>query len=283
MRDGGRDAERDAESGEDLEARLGGLDRARRAAFERARDAWTEAGGTVPARCGVRLTRGRWAGTDCGNPAGDKTVHVGYGPCWTHGGAKLRGRAEGAWVAGHAFARELDCDPWEGLLRSVRIAAGKVAYAEWVLSQAQSDLELEGRVVRPEGEEGGRQGLLVHPDTGEPLGVGEFRDRSFWVGQSTLWIDRLARYSKMCVDAGVAERLVRQVELEGQQLGRVLNAALDALEDQVTEEVMAQVRGAMRGELLALERESARTHVSASGDADVGVVDSTYVEGSRDQ
>jgi hypothetical protein len=215
--------------------------------------------------------------TPCGRRAGERTNHYGAGPCWRHRGNTRAGNLRGAYVLAHAFARELDCDPWEGLLRAVRIAAGKVGYSEWVLSQAQSDLELEGRVVRPEGSEGGRAGLLVHPDTGEPLGVGEFRDRSFWVAQSTLWVDRLARYSKMAVDAGVAERLVQAVEVEGQQLGRVLTAALDALEGQVSEDVLGEVRARMRRELLQIEAESSDSRVRASRDADSGVVDSTYV------
>lgn len=171
-------------------------------------------------------------------------------------------------MVGHAFAGELDCSPWEALLKAVRIAAKRVAYTDWVLGQATSDLELEGRFGRTD------EGLLLHPDTGEPLGAGQVRDLSWWVQKNELWTDRLARYGKMAIDAGVAERLVHQVELEGQSIGRVLSAALGELEGQVSEEIMASVRGAMRRELLAIEGEQGRVR---SGGADEGAVDSTYV------
>lgn len=202
-------------------------------------------------------------------PAGQGTAHLGAGRCVAHGGAKKSGRAEASWAVGHAFAGELDCSPWEALLRSVRIAAQKVSYTELVLSQAQNDLELEGRIVRD-------NGVVMHPDTGEALGVGQLRDLSFWVSQNALWVDRLARYAKMCVDAGVAERLVQQIELEGAALGRVLGAALGELEGHVSDDLMARVRATMRAELMQIDREQSR--VALTRGPDEPVVDSTYEE-----
>lgn len=175
-------------------------------------------------------------------------------------------------MVGHAFAGELDCSPWEALLKAVRIAAKRVAYTDWVLGQATSDLELEGRFGRTD------EGLLLHPDTGEPLGAGQVRDLSWWVQKNELWTDRLARYGKMAIDAGVAERLVHQVELEGQTLGRILSAALSELEGKVSEDVIASVRSAMRGELLALEREQAS--IQPTTDPDARTVDSTWIPDS---
>lgn len=220
------------------------------------------------ARCGAKISRGRFKGTKCAQPAGQGTAHRGAGRCVAHGGAKQEGRAEAAWMVAHAFAGELDCSPWEALLKAVRIAAKRVAYTDWVLSQASHDLELEGRLSRSE------DGVLQHPDTQEPLGVGALRDLSWWVAQNTLWVDRLARYGKMAIDAGVAERIVQQYELEGQALGRVLSAALGELEGIVDEDAMAKVRAAMRTELLAIEREQERIKPSAAVDG--RVVDSTY-------
>lgn len=152
-------------------------------------------------------------------------------------------------MAGHAFAAEYNVTPWDGLLMAVRIAAGKVRYIEWVLAQARDDLELEGRFGRTE------DGILLHPDTGEPLGAGQFRDLSWWVNQSAVWHDKLVRCSKMAVDAGVAERLVAQVELEARGIVRVCEAVLAALGDGVPEEVVVRARGVMRRELLAIGNE----------------------------
>lgn len=208
-------------------------------------------------RCGVKVGRGKYKGQRCHQPAGQGTAHLGAGRCVAHGGAKQDGRAEASWMVSHAFARELDVSPWEGLLRAVRIAAGKVAYCEWVLSTASDDLELEGRFGRND------EGILLHPDTGEPMGAGQLRNLSWWVTKSELWTERMARYSKMAIDGGVAERLVQTIELEAQGMARVLGAALGELEGVLDDNQMAQVRSRMRSELLAIEAEAQRPVVQA--------------------
>ena len=229
----------------------------------------------VPGTCGVLITRGELAGTRCPRVAGQGTVHKGVGQCVAHGGAKRHGRAVGAWLMAHAFGAELDISPWEALLRAVRIAAGKVAYIEWVLSTAKSDLELEGR-VRRSGE--GDNQILVHPDTGEPLGVGAFRDLSFWVSKSELWHDRLARTAKMAIDAGVARWQVERAQQEADGLARVLNAVIEGMAGEITDEQVTRMRSLMRSELLQIDQERDKTALTASTDPDVAVVDSTYRE-----
>lgn len=209
----------------------------------------------TPGTCGVLVQRGRWAGKRCPKPAGFCTPNAGdgdepgYGPCWVHGGVKLRGRAEAGWAMAHRFALEYNCSPWEGLLKAVRIAAGKVAYIEWVLSQASDDLELEGRFARTD------DGILLHPDTGEPLGGGHFRNLSWWVMKGELWVDRLAKYSKAAIDAGVAERLVDIERAHAEQVAQVLNSVITAIESDglVDDVTMVRLRGIMRQQLMALD------------------------------
>lgn len=154
----------------------------------------------------------------------------------------------------HAFAKELNVTPWEALLTAVRIAAGKVAFCESKLAEAQSDLELEGRVERL-GE--GAEAMLIHPDTREPLGVGAFTDLSFWVEKSEYWHDKLARVAKMAIDAGVAEKLVQAQMIQVQLVTRPIEAALAVLE--LSHEQELEVRAAMRRELAAIESENAAT------------------------
>lgn len=220
-------------------------------------------GDSTGAICGVVIKRGKLAGRPCPNPAGDKTIHLGFGPCWAHNGALRRGRAEGAWVAAHGFARQLNINPWDALLMAVRIAAGKVAYIESVIGQARSDLEIEGRALEANNSGtsndalGGSQArLLVHPDTGEPLGVGEYRDLTFWVQQSQLWHDRLAKTAKMAIDAGVATWQVQNMERDAANIARVLNATIEALEDDITEDQVARIRAIMRDQLLKIGEEA---------------------------
>lgn len=222
--------------------------------------------------CGTPIGRGELKGHRCPRPAGQGTVHLGAGSCVAHGGAKRHGRALGAWLMAHAFGQELDVTPWEGLLTAVRIAAGKSAYCEWVLSQATSDLELEGRFGRNE------DGILLHPDTGEMLGAGEFRDLSFWVAQSTLWHDRLAKTSKMAIDAGVARWQIEKAESEANAIARVLNDVIEGMDGVLSEAQAVQMRTLMRNSLLALDREHSQREIAPSTNADAGVVDSTYRE-----
>ena len=158
-------------------------------------------------------------------------------------------------MAAHAFAQQLNINPWDALLMAVRIAAGKVAYCESVIGTAQSDLELEGRFERVGANEDGTGGILVHPDTGEPLGVGQYRDLSFWVKQSELWHDRLAKTSKMAVDAGIAAYEIQKVEAEAQRMARVLNAVIEGLEGKIDERLALEMRAIMRNELMLIDQE----------------------------
>lgn len=184
-------------------------------------------------------------------------------------------------MAAHAFAQQLDINPWDALLMAVRIAAGKVAYIEHVIGTASSDLELEGRVERLSGSgDDGSATILLHPDTGQALGVGQFRDLSFWVKQSELWHDRLAKTAKMAVDAGIAAYEIQRVEAEAQRMARVLNAVIEGLEGVIDEVTALKMRQLMREELLMIEKEeSQQSGPEALGerrhDPDRAVVDST--------
>lgn len=126
-------------------------------------------------------------GDVCARWAGAGTNHPGTGPCSKHGGKTAYQDMVGAWVVAHSFSLELQCTPWEALLKVVRIAAGKVKFCEWKISTATNDGDLE-----PGGE------------------------LFFWVTMSERWTLHLMNASKTAIAAGVAERLVRQVELEGQ-------------------------------------------------------------------
>lgn len=139
-------------------------------------------------------------GDVCERGAGAGTSHPGTGPCSRHGGRSEQEDMIGAWVVAHAFSQELQCTPWEALLKVVRIAAGKVKFCEWKISTAGSDADLE------------------------PGG-----DLFFWVTMSERWTLHLMNASKTAIAAGVAERLVRQVELEGQLMVEATRRTLEEL------------------------------------------------------
>jgi hypothetical protein len=183
--------------------------------------------GPAVAWCGEPARRWRDGHEDlCQRPAGWRTDHEGAGPCRTH--ERGRGRGTGAWIVAHAFARALECTPWEGLLWAVKIAAGRVAFCESKLSTADCDEDLEP------------SGRLAH-----------------WVKAAEVWHDKLAKVSKLAIDAGVAERLVRQLELEAQLMLTATTRTLDELG--LNEEQRQLALGIMSRNLLELEAEQLGT------------------------
>lgn len=99
------------------------------------------------------------------------------------------------------IARELDVTPWEALIKSVKIAAARAAWVDYQLAEA------------------------VRRNDGEPGAV----EVKGWLKESRLERTLLARMAKSAVDAGVAERVVRQVELEGEIVAEVIGRVLDKL------------------------------------------------------
>lgn len=141
----------------------------------------------------------RWRGeAPCRRPAGLGTGHAGYGPCSAHGDA----RAHRAWEVAMRLAGELDVGPWEALNLAVRLAAHRV---QWTEIQAQ------------------RAADAADGDDANPLVMR-------WLAESRRERALLVKTAKSAIDAGVAERLVRQVELEGRLVADAVGRALDALE-----------------------------------------------------
>lgn len=183
-----------------------------------------------------RYRRDRDILTKCGRPrlyregtcrqlAGAGTPHAGFGPCKTHGSSDEH---EG-WVAAMTVARELNISPWEALLKNVRIAAGRAA---WV------DEQLDEAVRRNDG------------DMNKP-------EITKWLKESRLERSLVAKMAKAAIDAGVAERLVRQVELEGELVATAVVRALDALE--LTAEQRTLALEVAHRELLAADGDQTTT------------------------
>lgn len=167
--------------------------------------------------CGARIRHGR----TCGMDAGASTAHRGVGRCWAHDTQVER--AAGAWAVAHRIAEALDISPWEALLLTVKRAAAWAAFYDSKLAEVDDD-----EALRPGGE--------AHD----------------WVKAAERVNDKLARYSKMAVDAGVAQLLVTQARSEGEQIARVLNAAIGAAG--LDDETERRLRVALRAALLEVER-----------------------------
>jgi hypothetical protein len=111
-------------------------------------------------------------------------------------------------MVAHAIAGVFDVSPWEALEIAMRRAYAWSSYYQAKLAQVENDDDL-----LPDG-------------AAYPL-----------VRAAERTTDLLAKYSKMCLDAGVAERHIRAVELQGELISRVLLETLHELNlDESTED-----------------------------------------------
>ena len=104
---------------------------------------------------------------------------------------------------------EPDVSPWEALLRGVSRA---VARSLWVDRQLQEAV----RVATTDANDGS--------DPSDSVAVRR------WLKESRLERALMGRTAQAAIQAGVAERLVRQVEMEGRLLAAAMDAAMDALD-----------------------------------------------------
>ena len=123
------------------------------------------------------------------------------------------------------FAQQLGITPWDALLTAVRRASSWAQWYEMKLRTVEDDEEM-----RPGGAAWD------------------------WVKGLEDATAAQARYAKMAIDAGVAERLVRQVEVEAQVIAHVLNRVLDDLPLSVEDQGRARRLVVMELEQLELEQ-----------------------------
>lgn len=171
--------------------------------------------------------RGAQGWIECRRGAGQNTDHEGVGLCSEHGGHRGKGRIVGTWLMANAYAQELNVTPWEALLQQVRMLAGQVAFLQEKVNRCEREFGVDA--LKPGGE------------------AGE------WVDMLEKRGDRLARVAKMAIDAGVAERLVRQVELEAELMLKSTLFALDALG--MNEDDKERALELMSAKMLELEAE----------------------------
>lgn len=172
-------------------------------------------------------------GRQCHSFAGERTLHDGYGYCAIHEGKASRK----AWEMAYDLAQEMDITPWEALLMSVRKAAGMVAWTERQFNES---------IKRNDGE----------PSSADVLG---------WQKQLRAERTTLMQTAKAATDAGLAERMVRQIELEGRVVSEAIAAALDAL--------------GLDADSRMLAIEAAHARLMVAGDDQTIVIDGETFEG----
>lgn len=218
--------------------------------------------------CGARTQPGAKYPT-CHSSKGARTDHPGYGTCAKHGGNTTAGVKSAMREMGQDLARRFKSErrfggdrrdpslatltPEQALLEEVRRSAAFVRFLEeriarWNLSpEVEATVEEYVTASRPtrakrddEPSLGQRLDVLLndieqgmdlpaltqaHADTG----IVAFTDAREWLYLYREERGHLARTAKMCIDAGVASRLVALAEDQGRVLASAIRAVLNAL------------------------------------------------------
>jgi hypothetical protein len=166
-------------------------------------------------------------------------LHGGRSPGGKQAAAKQEAEQQVATVMGIP----IDVDPMDALLWCVRISAGEVAYASWKVEQ----LEEDDAVIAPV-ERVTRDATGEHAESYTEEKTSNIVEMNIWIRVRQGAMDRLAKFSKMAVDAGVAQRQVEMAEGAGGELAVAIREILDALGLSADQERRAPmvVRSALR-------------------------------------
>lgn len=187
----------------------------------------------------------RRSGGTCRKRAGFGTDHVGFGSCNNHAGSTTAGKIRAGRLEAKAMAasvaEELDLDPYDALLWCVRLAAGELAFFTAKAAGIDNDKIVVDhmRVRRHEGDASSFVERTSHSDL------------SIWVRSKQEAMERLVRFTKAAIDAGVAERHVRVAERYGELIGRLLEGVLHDLK--LTDEQAERAPAIVRQHLTVLE------------------------------
>lgn len=130
----------------------------------------------------------------------------------------------------------VDIDPGEAMLYCVAMASQELAWIQKQLAKVTEPTHLV-----PEGNMGG-------PSKGW-TGMQEQFD--IWILARQTAVERLARYSKMAIDAGIAERMVSMAEKLGDLIAPMLQGILSDL--QLTPEQKTRAPHVVQAHMLQLE------------------------------
>jgi len=117
------------------------------------------------------------------------------------------------WMTAFDIAAEDDVSPWDALLIAVRRRAARVRAVDRIIDAAWTDH---------------RQLCEADPNYGNPEVPNE--QVRVWMAESRNEERLMARTAKMAIDAGVAEAVVRHMEVAGRRAVDALVAGLDSLE-----------------------------------------------------
>jgi len=130
------------------------------------------------------------------------------------------------------MGQALDVDPMDALLWCVRITAGEVAYATEKVQALREEDEIVRQETRVLREGGGPMVADEETHTGP-------EELNLWIKVRQASTERLAKFAKMALDAGVAERQVRAAEFAGEGLASAIRSILVGLDLTYEQELRA--------------------------------------------
>lgn len=128
-----------------------------------------------------------------------------------------------------AMGAPIDISPHEALIWCVRTAAGELAYCNAMLARLQESdvvgnpLSTHERPLKYEKGAEDSELTVIEQRRAAP-------EMNIWVRARQEALDRVARYSKMALDAGVAERQVQLAERYGAMIADVIGHILSGLD-----------------------------------------------------
>jgi hypothetical protein len=155
----------------------------------------------------------------------------------------------------------IEIDPMDALLWCVKICAGEVAYCTWKIEQ----LDEEEAIIKEREDtqqSGGREGSYTRTVTTTRANL------HIWIDTRQRSMERLAKFAKMALDAGVAERQIQLAETAGDHLALGLQKLFDKLGLTAAQEERAPTL--VRSFLLELEQTTSPPQTILEGEVASG-------------
>lgn len=144
----------------------------------------------------------------CTLDAGHGTDHPGYGACRYHGGNSPSLKKSAVKAQVRDLAQELDMDPHDALLFTVRLAAGVVKWLRDKISELEDPDESQTAVDR----------------------AADAAVLQMYMEQYGTERDRLAKAAKLAIDAGIDERRIALEEDQGEAIAKAFQGVFADLD-----------------------------------------------------
>lgn len=198
-------------------------------------------------KCGAKKKNGDFCELD----AGWGTDHTGSGPCKFHGGSTPNAILNAARAKATVMGVAIDVSPHEALLQCIRIMAGQVMYCNEMISQLSPEDAL-GHPMEYVERDGytSEEGRVSYEETRKKVPM-----MNIWIRTRDTSLDRLAKFSKMALDAGVNERRVQVAEGLAGALAPALRAMFNDLglterQKKIAPELLQKAMLTLEGEVM---------------------------------